>query len=91
MQSPNSQCSSKKIVNGGLCVVAGFVQGGVVVCSIKECVVNYINGDLDKHVCQLNWCIFKLTGNCELPNFQFFIVAQFVCDSCHRCNVRLKT
>ena len=32
MQSSNSQCSSTKIVNGGLCVVYGFVQGGVVVC-----------------------------------------------------------
>ena len=40
MQSSNSQCSSKKIVNGGFCVVDGFVQGGVVVCSFKECVIN---------------------------------------------------
>ena len=33
MQSSNIQCSRKKIVNGGLCVVDGFVKGGVVVCS----------------------------------------------------------
>ena len=40
MQSSNSQCSSKKIVNGGFCVVDGFVKRGVVVCSFKECVIN---------------------------------------------------
>ena len=34
------RCSSKKIVNGGFCVVDGFIQGGVVVCSFKECVIN---------------------------------------------------
>ena len=50
MQSTNSQCSSKKIVNGGLCDVDGFVQGGVVVCSVKECVINYINEDLSEPV-----------------------------------------
>ena len=53
MQSSNSQCSSKKIVNSGLCVVDEFVQGRVVVCSVKECVVNYINEDLGELV--YNW------------------------------------
>ena len=43
MQSPSSQCSRKKLVNGGLCVVRGFVQGGVVV-------INCINGDLGEPV-----------------------------------------
>ena len=53
MQSSNSQCSSKNIVNGGLCVVDGFVKRGVVVCSVKEYVVNYINEDLGEPV--YNW------------------------------------
>ena len=43
MQSPNSQCSSKKLVNGGLCVVGGFVQGRVVF-------INCINEDLGEPV-----------------------------------------
>ena len=43
MQSPSSQCSSKKLVNGGLCVVRGFVQSEVVV-------KNYIKGDLGEPV-----------------------------------------
>ena len=30
------------MVNIKLCVVGGFVKGGVVVCSFKECVINYI-------------------------------------------------
>ena len=50
MQSSNSQCSSKKIVTGGLCVVDEFVQGGVVVCSVKECVVNYFDEDLGEPI-----------------------------------------
>ena len=38
------------MVNGGLCVVGGFLKGGVVVCSFKECVINYINEDLSEPV-----------------------------------------
>ena len=37
-------------MNGGLFVVDGFVKRGVVVCSVKECVVNYINEDLGEPV-----------------------------------------
>ena len=50
MRSSNSQCRSKKIVNGGLCVINGFVKGGVVVCSVKECVINFIKEDLGEPV-----------------------------------------
>ena len=50
MRSSNSQYSSKNIVNGGLCVIDGFVKGGVVVCSVKECVINFINEELDEPV-----------------------------------------
>ena len=39
----NRQCSSKKIVNGGLCVVCWFVQRGIVMFLVKKCVLNYIN------------------------------------------------
>ena len=53
MRSSNSQYSSKNIVNGGLCVIDGFVKGGVVVCSVKECVINFINEELDEPV--FNW------------------------------------
>ena len=57
MQSPGSQCSCKKLVNGGLCVVGGFVQGGVVV-------INCINGDLSEPVFNrvstfLNWPVME--------------------------------
>ena len=45
IQSPTSQCSSKKIVNGGLCVVCCFVQGSIVMFLVKKRVSNYINAE----------------------------------------------
>ena len=45
IQSPSSQCSSKKIMNSGLCVVCWFVQGSIVMFLVKKRVSNCINAE----------------------------------------------
>ena len=45
-----TQEASKKIVSGGLYVVGGVVQGGIVMFPVIKCVINYINEDLGEPV-----------------------------------------